>query len=340
MVIMRIICTLSWVQNAFEDYLDKCHICGTAGLADASDSSDSWTLAHDNGLAPALDIKDSEGIWVTPDLLIALNEWRKAKGMEPLLFETPAAGWMSSLPFELLGRTTLTTSVADILSWTRMPAELGEEPWSQLDQGRVPEFRAARRDLATLQHDLASAPLDSLVTVNGHIPGIAEEWCVIVHDGDAVASCGYCVHLTPDSHEIATVFDRATFHGEYQQLAEQAASEAARIGGLGDASIIVGFRAQKGRNKEEAQVQIQTRTRSQPDTFIIEADPVWCTTPYPFETDRETRVFLNAIRDSRILRQSDGTFRSADGRAIPEANVYSPDPWMLQRNRRRYLGFN
>lgn len=332
---MRIICTLSWVQNAFHDYLDKCHISDDSGSEDSSDSSHSWKLVRDNGLAPALGIKDSETVWITPDLLIALNAWREAKDMKPLLFEAPAAGWMSKLPAELLGRAIITTSVADILTWTQMPTELGEEPWSQLDQGRVPEFRAARRNLATLQRDLANAPTDSLITVNGHVPAITEEWCVIIHDGQAVASCGYCVHLTPDSHEIATVFDGATFHDEYKRLAEHAASEAARIGKLDDTSIIVGFRAPESNDKEKSQAQ------SQPDTFIIEADPVWCTTPYPFETTDEIQGFLEAIRDSHISQVADGAFlRSTDGRAIATANVYSPDSWMVRRNHRRYLGFN
>lgn len=391
MVTMRIICPIFWVQNAFQTYVDKSHIHAPHIGGPSDDSSDdpsdkarreglvtplgkTWDFNHDNGLAPSRDLDDGDPVWITPNLLIALNAFRAAGNEEPIALEAPSNGWMGRLPADLLGRASMTTSVADILTWTHIPAGLGAEPWSQLDQGRVPEFRAARRDLATLRHDLAGAPADSAITVSAHIPGIIEEWCVIVHDGEAVASCGYCVHLdADDGHGIATIFDGATFHEEYKGLVERTAERAARLGGLGNASVIVGFVPAAAKNEctprhshgisasptnatangpaaklanepasefaGKATDRPSDNRAGEPAAYVIEADPVWCTTPYPFDSDAEIQGFLEAIADSRLARDADGTYRHPDGRPAAAANVYSPDPWMLRLNHRRYLGF-
>ncbi|WEV68908.1 hypothetical protein OZX73_06400 [Bifidobacterium sp. ESL0775] len=312
-----------------------------------------WNLACDYGFEPTQDIADNDAVWIAPDLLIALNAWRKRHDLAPLLFEAPPADWLSSLPIGLTGRKAVSATVSHIRSWTAFPEGLGERPWSQLGNGRVPEFRAARRTLAELQGDLRDAPDDSLISVNAHIPAIAEEWCVIIRDGVAAASCGYCVHpsLNPESHDILTVFDGARFHETYRAIAEAKASAAAQSSHLGNASIIVGFqdteawRTPDKRNTPTITERVSDlslfRTSSpSPAAFILEVDPVWCTTPYPFRTVEENRSFLETIADSRVRQRDDGLFETSHGptRTVPADNVYEPDPWMIRHHIHRYDG--
>lgn len=336
-VALRTIGAFSWIADAFDSY-----------LAD-SDLGRRWRITHDYGLAPSTDIADDEGLWITPESLIALNAWRARRDMPALLLESPPIHWLSRLDRSLTGRAVITTSAADILGWSAMPAALGPRPWSQLSQGRVPRFRAARRDLDELQRALSDAPPDSSITVSGHIPAISEEWCVIVNEGGSVASSGYCVHDKVDSHTITTAFDGAQFDETCRTQAIETAEKAAKAGGLKRASLIVAF--------------------ADGHPYIIEADPVWCTAPYPFDTNEETEAFLEAIMDCRLqapwleshvtqsyvprtradvaqevvtytqtdVIQTDGQRANSLDNQGP--TPYQPDPWLTRQHCRRYAGF-
>lgn len=325
-----------------------------------------WNLSCDYGFEPMRDLAQGDAVWITPDLLIALNEWRNRHNMESLLFEAPPANWLSSLPSKLTGRKAVCAAVAQIRTWTTFPDGLGARPWSQLGNGRVPEFRAARRTLSQLQDDLRGAPDDSLISVNTHIPTICEEWCVIINHGAAVAASGYCVHPSSgkehsghaeESRDILTVFDGAKFHDEYRPAAETAATAAAQASHLSNASIIVGFHSASpagmvGNTNQAVERQpvsapaAQALTSAKETAFqssavIIEAAPVWCTTPYPYLSNQETTGFLEAVADSRILQESnegDQKCRQRGTKGSPDG-IYLPDPWMVRHNTHRYDRF-
>ncbi|WEV74501.1 hypothetical protein OZX74_02900 [Bifidobacterium sp. ESL0798] len=311
---LTVISPLSWVQEAFKDYFDKAHMTDSSHL----------TGTYDYGFEPIRGIKDDAALWITADLLIANNAWRARKRLPTLLFEAPPADWLARLPRELTRRSAITAPVSQIRAWTKLPEGLGERPWAQLSRGRVPEFRAARRKLDELQRDLAQAPDDSLMSINTHLDGISEEWCVIVKHGKAVASSGYCVHRSQDenSHDILTVFDGARFHDSYRGIAESLATRAARTSHLDDASIIVGFRqspetddATEESEPSNADLQGPLAAKPAAQPLIIEADPVWCTAPYPYQTAEEVDAFLKAISDCRLYRNDDGTFEKGTGKA-------------------------
>ncbi|WEV64545.1 hypothetical protein [Bifidobacterium sp. ESL0732] len=334
---LTIISPLSWVQEAFKEYFGKAHM---------SDNSHS-NVAFDYGFEPACDLEEDSAVWITPDLLIANNVWRERNSLPALRFTAPAADWLATLPEELRGRTVITVPVSNIRAWAELPEGLSERPWSQLSRGRVPEFRAARRGLSELQQDLGDAPADSLITINTHIDGIKEEWCVIINHGKAVASSGYCVHRSADeeSHDILTVFDEARFHDSYRTIAESAATQAAQVSHLDNASIIVGFRETDGDMGNATSSTTKTGnchsaiSAAIPQLLIIEADPVWCTTPYTFETAQGIKAFLNAISDCRIIENNDGTFKNRNGQRAPKADIYTPDPWMIRHAEHRYDRF-
>lgn len=295
---------------------------------------DNWTATYDYGFEPTREIENTTTIWITADLLIANNHWRIRHNLSLLVFEAPTADWLARLPRKLTQRNVIIASVSEIRRWAKLPEGLGGRPWSQLSRGRVPEFRAARRNLDELQRDLSKAPEDSLIAISTHVDGIREEWCVIVNGGKAVASSGYCVHRSgdEDSHDILTVFDGARFHDSYRAIAESAATQAAQSSHLDNASIIVGFR-----DIEENKMPPSFSAIAQP--VIIEAGPVWCTTPYPFQTADETNAFLQAISDCRIIQNDDGTFKKRNGQSVPESAIYVPDPWMVSHAEHRYDRF-
>ncbi|MDF7665344.1 hypothetical protein [Bifidobacterium sp. ESL0745] len=391
---------------------------------DCNQTTRHWNVTYDYGFEPIHAIKADDVIWITADLLIAQNTWRARHSLPPILLEAPSADWLASLPKTLTGRTVITTTVSEIRKWDKLPNGLGERPWSQLSLGRVPEFRAAQRSLTELQRDLRDAPDDSSITVNTHVADITEEWCVIIRNGQAVASSGYCVHLSPDedSHDILTVFDNAKFHDSYRAIAESTATAAAQASQLCDASILVGFRntnvadegitdqplnanpndsqpkklvveksaVKKSTAERSAAESSSTNTQSListlqgtedarqfpisspqeqqpvqqspmmshsstlslqpqepvpsssaelPEALILEADPVWCTTPYPYETLEETNAFLDAIADARLRQDADGTLRNQLGNVIAPVDVYSSDPWMVRHAAHRYDRF-
>jgi hypothetical protein len=342
-VTVRTIGAPTWVENAFDDYLTPFLIRNTI------DTAAEWRIIHDNGLAPVTDLANSDAVWISPEALIALNAWAAERRKSLLHLATPPNDWLSRLDARLTGRTVFSVPAGEIRVWTTLPKALGQRPWSQLSQGRVPEFRAARRNLPQLQQALANAPDDSSITLSGHIPAIHEEWCIIIDNGSAVAASGYCVHKsvgqlgtsdhldateTPEmfaghnrtesfdiqeTHDIITVFDGAHFHKAYREQAIAAATAAAQSSGLLQASVIVAFAANR--------------------PYIIEADPLWCTAPYPFESDRETKAFLTAIANCRF-NENDRNGANTQGKVLPTNEFYQPDPWMQLHNRRRYAGFS
>ncbi|MDF7641322.1 hypothetical protein PT279_06955 [Bifidobacterium sp. ESL0784] len=334
---LTIISPLSWVQEAFKGYFDKVHMSNSSHL----------TGTYDYGFEPTQGIKDDAALWITADLLIANNAWRARKQLPPLLFKAPPADWLARLPRELTRRSVITAPVSQIRAWTKLPEALGERPWAQLSRGRVLEFRAARRNLDELQRDLAQAPDDSLISINSHVEGIREEWCVIVNNGKAVASCGYCVHLPGrEGHHILTVFDGARFHGSYRKIAESLATRAAQTSWIDNASMIVGFRqspekddATEGSEPSNADLQSLRAAMPMAQPLIIEADPVWCTAPYPYQTAEEINAFLKAISDCRIYRNDDGALGKRNGQSVAEADIYIPDPWMVRHAAHRYDRF-
>jgi hypothetical protein len=361
----HVISPLSWVQSAFKDYFDQSHMTDTSHhrtgtTNDVSDYAVSgWNLSCDYGFEPVQDLTHGDAVWITPDLLIALNGWRNRHNMESLLFEAPPANWLSSLPSKLTGRKAICAAVAEIRTWTTFPDGLGARPWSQLGNGRVPEFRAARRALPQLQDDLRGAPDDSLISVNANIPTICEEWCVIINHGAAVAASGYCIHPssgkehsvhTDESHDILTVFDGAKFHDAYRPVAEAVATAAAQASHLNNASITIGFHSASPAGMTGNTNQVAGRqpagdhalkalipdeeTAFQPSAVVIEAAPVWCTTPYPYRSRRETIGFLEAVADSRIRQDSkeNGTEGVQQDIKGGTRNIYLPDPWMVRHN--------
>lgn len=275
-------------------------------------------------------IDDRDALWIAPDLLVRCNAGRRRAGLAPWRFTAPTPRWMADLPHELAGRTVLVVQVEELRQWGRFPDGLGERPWSQLCDGRVSGFNAARRDITELQRALSAAPGDSTIMVSGNLAGISEEWTVTIRHGRVVASCGYCRHLPPDSHHIVTIFDDTavagtTFHTGYRAKAERLAELAAAAAGPISASLLVAF-----------------RTPDDPGV-VLEAEPVWCSAPYPVGARMMTAV-IDTIAEARIIDDdaSTGTTPVIDGIPVATGGMdaagehdneheFKPDPWMVRR---------
>lgn len=291
-----------------------------------------WNLAGDNALtggdangdgdgpSAAGRIGEHDALWIAPDLIVRCNAVRMRNGLAPWRFMAPARQWMANLPTELSGRSIVVTQVDELRCWRRFPGALGERPWSQLCDGRVSGFNAARRDITELHHALSAAPGDSTIMVSGHLAGISEEWNVTMRRGRAVASCGYCLHLPPDSHRIVTVFDesaKALFHARYRARAEHLAERAAAAAGPISASLLIAF-----------------RTPSDPGA-ILEAEPVWCATPYPVGA-HDMAAVIDTIAETRIIGGTALAARKAAGAADDAVDhgaehEFRADPWMARR---------
>lgn len=373
----HVISPVSWIGDVFRqtpfvfDPLSSCF----APLQEATISrshnpplfptgSEPYHVQWHSGLEPVEAIDDTDIIWISPALLIALNDWRARHLLLPLQFCAPTNSWLSSLPAAMTGRSVITTSVEEILRWRDFPSQLGVEPWSRICNGRVDSFNAARRDLASLQRALLgnidtkksyieqethrdndsednagmpAAPLDSLIELSAHVPGIAEEWNIIVDDSRIVATSGYCVHTPPDSHRIVTVFDGATFEPSHCDAAQHVVSDAIELTNCTSASIVVAF------SEYEAA------------PIILETNPVWCSTPYPYEPS-QMQAYIRAIARSRILpsgskdsNEGNTTFNSFSHQIFTDRNpthdvemdqLYVPDSWMIRQYGQRYSRFN
>jgi hypothetical protein len=138
------------------------------------------------------------------------------------------------------------------------------------------------------------------------------------------------------------------FHQRYRAIATQAAERAAAAIGTSDASILVAFRA-------ESDLPI-----------ILEIDPVWCSTPYPYDA-QGMRAFMESIAEARMLPsdchasvlsvsgdpgfqpQSISSSSHASHPHVPgdpataqrQGNDFPfiPDPWMVARYANHYRSY-
>jgi hypothetical protein len=358
---LHVISPLGWIAEAFAmPQINAAADCAAGCIP-------GWRIVQHSTLEPARDLAD-DATWIAPETLVSLNAWRAQQDLEPLMFRAPRPDWPDLLPSDLSGRSMLIATVAEIAAWHEFPADLGSQPWSQLCNGRVAGFNAARRDLDALQSVVSDAPAESNIMLSEHVPGISEEWNVLVHYGVAAAASPYCLHTPPDSHAIVTVFDlpadglyaasdfaqtgfsqfaypqlahpqskspqptqaqfaypHGHFHQRYRAIAAQAAERAAAAIGTSDASILIAFRA-------EGDAPI-----------ILEIDPVWCSTPYPYDT-QGMHAFMESIAEARLLPSARHASHphALDAPATEQQesdSPFIPDPWMVARYANRYRSY-
>lgn len=252
-------------------------------------------LHHHHGFGPVREVGVKEAIWITPGLLIAQNAWLASHGRPSWTLSAPPTLWLDDLDQSLTERKILTVTAEIILNWRRLPSGLGQRPWSQLAAGRVSGLPAARRTLEDLQSGLRTAPAQSLIRLQTHLPDIHEEWRVIVDRDQIVASSGYCLHESEGSRAITTIFDGAIFDPRHRAIAENCA-----------------LRAAKGRSPAPISVDLAF-LRGSDRPLVLEGNPVWCAAPYAYGPQGMVS-FLKVV---------------AACRANP-VNPYQPDPWMLR----------
>ena len=252
-------------------------------------------LHHHPGFGPVRGVGAKEAIWITPGLLIAQNAWLASQGRPSWALSSPPTMWLDGLDQSLTGRRILTVTAATILAWHLLPSGLGKRPWSQLAAGRVSGLPAARRTLEDLQRNLRTAPPQSLIRIQTHLPNIHEEWRVIIDRDQIAASSGYCLHEGEDSRVITTVFDGAVFNPRHRTIAEDCALQAAK--GRSPAPISVDLAFLRGSDRP----------------LVLEGNPVWCAAPYAYGP-QGMASFLKAVAACRT----------------DPVNPYRPDPWMLR----------
>ena len=252
-------------------------------------------LHHHHGFGPIRDVGVKEAIWITPGLLIAQNAWLVSHGRPSWALSAPPTMWLDDLDQSLTGRRILTVTAETILTWRRLPSGLGQRPWSQLAVGRVSGLPAARRNREDLQSKLRTAPAQSLIRIQTHLPDIQEEWRVIINKGRIAASSGYCLHEGEDSRVITTIFDGAVFDPKHRTIAEDCALQAAN--GRSSAPISVDLAFLRGSDRP----------------LILEGNPVWCAAPYAYGPQGMIS-FLKAVADCRT----------------DPVDPYQPDPWMAR----------
>ena len=252
-------------------------------------------LHHHHGFGPIRDIGVKEAIWITPGLLIAQNAWLVSHGRPSWALSAPPTMWLDDLDQSLTERRILTVTAETILTWHRLPSGLGQRPWSQLAAGRVSGLPAARRNLEDLQSKLRTAPAQSLIRIQTHLPDIQEEWRVIINRGRIAASSGYCLHESEGSRVITTIFDGAVFDPKHRAIAEDCALQAAKGRSSAPISVDLAFLRGSGR------------------PLILEGNPVWCAAPYAYGPQGMIS-FLKAVADC----QTD------------PVDPYQPDPWMVR----------
>ena len=357
--ILHVVSPLAWVGEQMAAEATRVTSLRSESVLDASthvsgQRSAPWTIKVHNGLSPLLDLDDcDDALWISPGLLIALNTWRQAVGKATIALGSPPADWSSRLSRSLLRRTLLVTTARQILGWRTMPAALGERPWSRIANGRVDEFPAARRDIETLQSALAEAPEDSHIELSSHVQDVTDEWSILVDNGVPVASSPYCVHRPAGSRTITTVFDvespdpphrdntatlggtrrewRDLFDERHREASIETAKRAVQAAGIDCASVLVAWCAHDRR------------------PFILEIDPVWCSTPYPYRplgnrtgapTITNLGVFADAVISARLNHRSHLSNLLPEQPTVhPSDPVYIPDPWMVRSFSRRYLSY-
>ena len=204
-----------------------------------------------------------------------------------------------------------------ILNWRRLPSGLGQRPWSQLAAGRVSGLPAARRTLEDLQSGLLTAPAQSMIRLQTHLPDIHEEWRVIVDGDQIVASSGYCLHEGEGSRAITTIFDGAIFEPRHRAIAENCA-----------------LRAANGRSPAPISVDLAF-LRGSDCPLVLEGNPVWCAAPYAYGPQGMVS-FLKVVAACRtdpvdpyqpdpwMLREFSGRFRSSWGPGRPDQTMVMP----------------
>ena len=274
-------------------------------------------LHHHHGFGPVREVGVKEAIWITPGLLIAQNAWLASHGRPSWTLSAPPTLWLDELDQSLTERRILTVTAETILNWRRLPSGLGQRPWSQLAAGRVSGLPAARRTLEGLQNDLRTAPAQSLIRIQTHLPNIHEEWRVIIDRDRIAASSGYCLHEDEGSRAITTVFDGAIFDPRHQTIAENCALQAAK--GRSPAPISVDLAFLRGSDRP----------------LVLEGNPVWCAAPYAYGPQGMVS-FLKAVATCRtdpvdpyqpdpwMLREFGGRFRSSWGPARPDQTMVMP----------------
>lgn len=274
-------------------------------------------LHHHHGFGPVREVGVKEAIWITPGLLIAQNAWLTSQGRPSWALSAPPTLWLDELDQSLTERRILTVTAETILTWRRLPSGLGQRPWSQLAAGRVSGLPAARRTLEGLQSDLRTAPAQSLIRIQTHLPNIHEEWRVIIDRDRIAASSGYCLHEDEGSRAITTVFDGAIFDPRHRTIAENCALQGAK--GRSPAPISVDLAFLRGSDRP----------------LVLEGNPVWCAAPYAYGSQGMVS-FLKAVATCRtdpvdpyqpdpwMLREFGGRFRSSWGPARPDQTMVMP----------------
>ena len=274
-------------------------------------------LHHHHGFGPVREVGVKEAIWITPGLLIAQNAWLASQGRPPWTLSAPPTLWLDELDQSLTERRILTVTAETILTWRRLPSGLGQRPWSQLAAGRVSGLPAARRTLEDLQSGLLTAPAQSMIRLQTHLPNIHEEWRVIIDRDRIAASSGYCLHEDEGSRAITTVFDGAIFDPRHRTIAENCALQAAK--GRSPAPISVDLAFLRGSDRP----------------LVLEGNPVWCAAPYAYGPQGMVS-FLKAVATCRtdpvdpyqpdpwMLREFGGRFRSSWGPARPDQTMVMP----------------
>ncbi|WP_314688106.1 hypothetical protein [uncultured Bifidobacterium sp.] len=345
-----------WVAGEFRRGLADLHGPADDRRADHDAATAGARIVTHDGLSPARGISDGDAVWSSPGTLISLNDWRRRSGLPPLRLAAPAADAIARLPYPLTRHPTLVVRAGDVLAghaFPVFPSDLGERPWSRVASGRVAGFRAARRDWDVLRRDLAHAhaPDDSLIELAGNVEGLVEEWCVVIDPaGETAAACsGACVHPTPGRMDVVTVFDGACFDPGRRQAALDVAEAAA---GALDVAGRDGSSNDRPHPSPPPMSLLLGFADGSPAPAVLEIDPVWCTTPYPFGREG-MKAFVDAIGLCRMApppdteeprtgghqADRDDAGGSYDERSHDDPFVWSPDPWMIREFSRRYRGF-
>ncbi|MFT8357325.1 MAG: hypothetical protein ABF780_07265 [Bifidobacterium aquikefiri] len=342
----HIVADLQWIWDSFQ--------------GGAEQLSAQWQFKHDLGLWPIPHLDDKDALWIDPASLVANNAWLERQGQPPITLLAPPQDWIGGLSRLFLGREVVLRSVAEILDMDEFGDELGDRPWSQPNEGRISGFRAARRTLSQLKHDLrgntdhqsprdsalasadptSPAPLDSVLMLHGHLDGITEEWMVAALDGKAFAASPYCIHCgnpsrgSTDSEEIVTIFDlRDHSCSEDIHFDERHHQEA--LGIVADA-----LEQTHASNDFAGMLNIAFRDKKPP--AILEISPLWCSGPYGFSA-QELAMILKAIASSRIPPSASGQEGSRSipcpdvSRAVTAMKVFKPGRWMIEHYAQRYI---
>ncbi|WP_152595819.1 hypothetical protein [Bifidobacterium mongoliense] len=130
--------------------------------------------------------------------------------------------------------------------------------------------------------------------------------------------------------DVVTVFDRACFDSGHRKAVLDVAAATART----LARTLVAESAADDRHLPPPPVSLLLGILEDDATpVVLEIDPVWCTTPYPFGR-KGMEAFVDAIARCRIDS-------SPAGDAVDDDSfVWVPDPWMTREFSRRYRGFD